>query len=168
MIFRRFLLCAGLALAMAAPAAAQSTVFVVRHAERADAVSGGSTMMANDPELSEAGRARAESLARMLKDAGITAIFTTQYKRTKQTAEPLAKVLGVPVTEVNTKELAGLPARIKAVSGNVLVVGHSNTVPETLQALGMDSPPAIADTEFDNLFIVTRGDKPAVVRLRYR
>lgn len=125
-------------------------------------------MMASDPELSEAGRARAESLARMLKDAGITAIFTTQYKRTKQTAEPLAKVLGLSVTEVHAKEPGAVAEKIDAQPGNVLVVGHSNTVPEVLQALGIPSAPAIAETEFDNLFIVTRGEKPTVVRLRYR
>jgi hypothetical protein len=46
-------------------------------------------------------------------------------------------------------------------------VGHSNTVPDTIKALGIEAPPAIAETEFDNLFIVTRGEKPAMVRLRY-
>jgi anti-anti-sigma regulatory factor len=69
---------------------------------------------------------------------------------------------------VNTKELASLPDRIKAQGGNALVVGHSNSVPQTLTALGMDSAPAIGETEFDNLFIVTRGEKPSMVRLRYR
>jgi phosphohistidine phosphatase SixA len=163
----RILVAVALLLGVAASAAAQSAVFVVRHAERADTVQGGNAMMAADPELSEAGRARAESLAAMLKDAGITAIFTTQYKRTKQTAEPLARALGITIAEVNAKELNGLPEKIRAVSGNVLVVGHSNTVPATLNGLGIANPPAIAETEFDNLFIVTLGEKPTMVRLRY-
>lgn len=164
----RLAACAVLLLALAAPAAAQPTVFVVRHAERADTATGGNAMMASDPELSAAGRARAESLAAMLKDAGITAIFTTQYKRTRQTAEPLASALGLEVIVVNARELDGLPGRIKALPGNVLVVGHSNTVPVTLTALGIGEAPAIAETEFDSLFIVTRGEKPTMVRLRYR
>ena len=99
-MMRRVILCAGMVLVMVATAAAQSTVFVVRHAERADAGSAGAGMMANDPDLAEAGRARAESLATALKDAGITAIYATQFKRTQQTAAPLAKALGVPVTTV--------------------------------------------------------------------
>ena len=164
----RLVLPVALLLGMASSAAAQSVVFVVRHAERADAVAGGNAMMAADPELSPAGRARADSLAIMLKDVGITAIFTTQYKRTRQTAEPLARALGLTIIELNTKELASLPDKIKAQGGNALVVGHSNSVPETLKALGMDSAPAIGETEFDNLFIVTRGEKPSMVRLRYR
>lgn len=168
MTLSRFALTAALLLVSAGTAAAQQAIFLVRHAERADAATGGNAMMANDPPLSEAGRARAESLATMLKDAGVTAIFTTQYQRTRQTAEPLAKALGLTVTVVNAKELATLPARIKAEKGNVLVVGHSNTVPESLTALGIANPPSIAETEFDNLFIVTGGAKAAMVRLRYR
>jgi broad specificity phosphatase PhoE len=164
----RIVLTAALLLAVAASAAAQSAVFIVRHAERADTVQGGNAMMAADPELSAAGRARAESLAAMLKDAGITAVFTTQYKRTKQTAEPLARALGITITEVTAKDLNGLPEMLRAVSGNVLVVGHSNTVPATLKGLGIADPPSIAEAEFDNLFIVTLGEKPTMVRLRYR
>lgn len=159
---------AALLFASAASAAAQPAVFVVRHAERADTATGGSAMMASDPELSDAGRARAESLAMMLKDAGITAIFTTQYKRTKQTAEPLAKALGLTVTEVNARELDRLPEKIRALRGNALVVGHSNTVPATLKGLGIENPPDIAETEFDRFFIVTLGEKPSMVTLRYR
>ena len=94
-------------------------------------------MMATDPDLSDAGRARAESLAAMLKDAGITAIFVTQFKRTQQTAAPLAKALGLTPVKVNSQEPGSLGDKIKAVPGNVLVVGHSNSVPNTLKALGV-------------------------------
>jgi phosphohistidine phosphatase SixA len=163
----RLILIAVFLLGLSSHAVAQS-VFIVRHAERADAATKGGSMMGTDPELSEAGRARAASLATMLKDAGITAIFTTQYKRTKQTAEPLAKALGVTITEVNAKELAGLPEKIRAQAGNVLVVGHSNTVPETLKGLGIESAPSLGESEYDNLFIITRGEKPTMVRLRYQ
>jgi phosphohistidine phosphatase SixA len=163
----RFAIVAALVFGVVAPAAAQPSVFIVRHAERADAGTAGNSMMATDPELSDIGQARAARLSTMLRDAGITAIFTTQYKRTKQTAEPLARALGLTITEVNSKELASLADNIKGQTGNVLVVGHSNTVPDTIKALGIEAPPAIAETEFDNLFIVTRGEKPTMVRLRY-
>jgi phosphohistidine phosphatase SixA len=163
----RLLLSIALVLGLSASAAAQSAVFLVRHAERADPPATGNAMMATDPDLSEAGRARAESLAAMLKDAGITAIYVTQYKRTRQTAEPLAKALGIAVTEVNSKDLNSLSAKIGAHTGNVLVVGHSNSVPNTIKSLGVDSAPEIPDSEFDNLFIVFRGTKPTMVRLRF-
>ena len=87
-MLKRFVLLAALVACYATPALAQATVFVVRHAERAD---DGAAKLEDDPDLSAAGRARAEALAAALEDAGITAIFATQYKRTHQTAAPLAK-----------------------------------------------------------------------------
>lgn len=155
-------------LLVALPAAAQPAVFVVRHAERADTASGGAPMMATDPDLSDAGRGRAESLAAALKDAKITAIFVTPYKRTQQTAEPLAKALGIQPTAIDPKDAAGLIDKIKAATGNVLVVGHSNTVPDVLTRLGIADAPKIADSDYDNLFLVIRGDKSSLVRLHYR
>ena len=157
-----------LAVLAAAPAAAQHTIFLVRHAERADAVPGASPTMAADPDLSDAGRARAESLATALKDAKITAIYVTEYKRTQQTAAPLAKALGLTVTVLTSKSSAALVKQLEAVKGNVLVVGHSNSVPDVIKGLGATAPVTIGDDEFDNLFIVTTGTPPSVLRLHYR
>lgn len=153
-------------LAFAAPAVAQPAIFVVRHAERAD-TSGGSAMMATDPDLSDAGKARAQSLAAALKDAKITAIYTTQYKRTQQTAEPLAKALGIQPTVVNSKDVAGVVEKLKS-GGNALVVGHSNSVGLIIQQLGVTEPVTLGDTEYDNLFVVVLGEKPTLVRLHLR
>ena len=153
-------------LMLAAPAAAQ-TIFIVRHAERADAGTGGATTMAADPDLSEAGKARAEALVSLLKDARITAIYTTQYKRTRQTAEPLAKAIGVPVTEVPAADTAGLIAKLKA-GGNALVVGHSNTVGRVIEQLGATDAVKLADEDYDNLFVLVRGEKPTLIRLHFR
>jgi len=156
-------------LALAAPAAAQQTVFVVRHAERADSTPGAKPTMAADPDLSEAGRARAASLATALKDAGIVAIFTTEFKRTQQTAEPLAKALGLTVKVVKGDAEASLVEQVAAAKGNVLVVGHSNTVPSVVKRLGVTTAVAVGDNEFDNLFIVTRGGgAPSLLHLHYR
>ena len=115
-------------------------------------------MMAADPDLSDtrAGQ-RAESLAAMLKDAGITAIFATEFKRTQQTAAPLAKALGITVTTVPAKDMAALVEKLKAATGKVLVVGHSNTVPEIMSGARRDAAVTIGDAEFDNLFIVVTG-----------
>ena len=147
-------------------AAAQATVFVVRHAERADA--GTNPPPGADPDLSAAGRTRAESLAAMLKDARIDRIFITEFKRTRQTAEPLAKLLGIEPTVITQKEGQALAERLKSAAGSVLVVGHSNTVPEVIKALGVAETVSVAETEFDNLFIIVSGSTPSLLRLRYR
>ena len=152
----------------AAQTAAQSTVFVVRHAERADAGATASPMMATDPDLSEIGKARAESLAIALKDAGITAIFTTEYKRTQQTAAPLAKARGIQATTVPARDMPALIEKIKAASGNVLVVGHSNTVADVISRLGVTDAVKVGDNDYDNLFVLVRSEKPVLLRLHYK
>ena len=63
---------------------------------------------------------------------------------------------------------AGLIDKVKASDGNVLVVGHSNTVPEIIKSLGVSEPVAIPDDQFDNLFVVIRGARPTLLRLHYR
>lgn len=166
-MMKRAILCAVMVLAAAATAAAQAPVFVVRHAERADAGRAGGTM-GNDPDLSNAGHARAQSLAAALKDAGVTAIFATEFKRTQQTAAPLATALGIPVTTVPAKDTAALIRKIKAATGAVLVVGHSDSVPEIIEKLGVATAVTVGDADFDNLFVVTRGRTPSVIRLHYR
>lgn len=155
-------------LAIATTATAQTSVFVVRHAERADAAAGTAPMMATDPDLSEVGKARAQSLATALKDAGITAIYTTEYKRTKQTGEPLAKALGIQVTAVPAREMPALLEKLKAATANVLVIGHSNTVGEVIAGLGVAEPVKLTDSDYDNLFVVVRGEKPTLIRLHFR
>jgi phosphohistidine phosphatase SixA len=164
---KRTLIVTLLLLASAAGVQAQQAVYLVRHAERADSGTMAATTMTTDPDLSDAGRARAEALAAMLKDAGIKAIYTTEYKRTQQTAAPLAKALGIQPTAVPAREMAALVEKLEAGSANALVVGHSNTVGETIAALGISEPVRIGDTEFDNLFIVVRGEKPSLLRLHY-
>jgi broad specificity phosphatase PhoE len=163
-MLRQILAALVLVVGAAAPAVAQPTIFLVRHAERADAGSAAAGMMASDPDLSAAGRLRAESLVKLLKDSRITAILTTEYKRTRQTAAPLGVALGVNPTVIPSKDAAGLAERLMSSTGNVLVVGHSNTIPEILKALGVADPITIDEQEYDNLFIVVRG---ALVRLRY-
>jgi broad specificity phosphatase PhoE len=147
-------------LLQAAPA--QSTLFLVRHAEKA---TGGD---AKDPDLSEAGHARAEALATVLKDAAITAIYATEFKRTQQTAEPLARALDLTTTITPAKETEALVAQLKSATGNVLIVGHSNTIPEIMKAFSIKAPPEIAEEDFDNLFALIPGTPAHFVRLHYR
>lgn len=131
------------------PAAAQAVVvYLVRHAEKA---SGG-----KDPELTEAGRARALTLSRTLGDAGIDAIHSTDFKRTRQTAAPLAERLGIEVRTYDWDELQALAAAMRAAGGRHLVVGHSDTTPELVGLLGGEPGPAIDEpSEYDRLYMVT-------------
>jgi broad specificity phosphatase PhoE len=133
-----------LLLLLALPLAAQSpTLIVVRHAEAATG---------EDPGLTEAGTARANALAKALKDAGITAIYATQYQRTKDTAKPLAEALKLPVIQYDAR--AALP---EIREGTVLIVGHSNTVPAIVKAATGKETDPIAHTEHDRLYVVSAG-----------
>jgi phosphohistidine phosphatase SixA len=147
----------------ASAVAAEEVVFIVRHAEKA--TTGGA-----DPDLSAAGHARAKRLRAVLRDAGVARIFVTEFKRTKQTAAPLGGLLPANSTEtVPAANTATLLTRVRGSVGNVLVVGHSNTVPAVIAGLGITAPIQIAETDFDNLFIVLRKPAPArLIRLHYR
>jgi broad specificity phosphatase PhoE len=138
---------------------ASPMVFIVRHAEKAS--SGG-----NDPDLSEAGQKRAEALARILKDAQIQAIFTTEFKRTQETAAPTAKEFNLHPTIIPANDLAGLLAKLNGLTGNALVVGHGNTIPDLIKALKADSPINIPENDYNELFVVVLGDQQ-LSRLHY-
>jgi len=137
-------------------AAQATTVIIVRHAEKADTP-------AEDPPLSAAGETRAKELWDVVKDAGVDVIITTQYLRTKETAEPTAKALKLKPQVINTSDgnhAKAVAAAVRKHEGQtVLVVGHSNTVPSIIAALGAVKPPPICDLEYDNLYIVTFGPK---------
>jgi 2,3-bisphosphoglycerate-dependent phosphoglycerate mutase len=142
-----------------------TTVILVRHAEKIIDPNN------NDPDLSPAGQTRAQEIVRMFGDAGINAIYATQYKRTQQTVKPLADKLGLPVTVVNSKSTDDLLTQIRAQhSGQtIFIAGHNNTVPEIIYALGGPKYEAIPESEYDNLFIVTvyRTGKAKVVKMKY-
>ena len=159
-MMKRVAFCFLLASALLSTATAQSTIFVVRHAEKADAT--------KDPDLSEAGRVLAEGLAKALRDANITAIYVTEFKRTQQTAAPLAKALGITVTVLPAQDSAALIAKLRALNGNALVVGHGDTIPNLIKALGVSEPINIAENDYDNLFAVVLDEKPQLIRLHYR
>lgn len=140
-----------------------TTIYIVRHAEK-EGTSG-------DVPLSAAGVKRAECLASMLSDAGIEAVFTTEFRRTRTTAEPLAKKLNITADTVPGAETAKLVDALKKLDGkNALVVGHSNTVPKIVDSLSGGALPAkaMADDEYDRLYVVTLlGNQASVAVLRY-
>ena len=140
-------------------AAASPIIFVVRHAEKA--------ADGNDPDLSAAGQQRAEGLARILKDAEITAIFTTEFKRTQETAAPTAKELHISPTVMPANEIPALVEKLRDLKGNCLVVGHGNTIPDLFKALGIETPVKIPENDYTDLFVITMADKPKLLRLHY-
>ena len=150
---------------LASSALAQPPVlFLVRHAERA-AISG---HVPSDTGLSEEGRARAQSLAKALRDTGVATIYTSEYKRTRETAAPLAQSLGIRPEVIPADDLRSLVAKIKAGGKNVLVVGHSNTLPQIINALGVTARVTVAESDYDNLFLVVLEQPPRLIRLHYR
>jgi len=159
---RRIVVCLFLA-AAALPAAAQRAVILVRHAEKADA--------SKDTALSEAGRTRAGKLAEMLAGAGVTAIYASEYRRTRETAEPLAALLRIPVQTIPAADAAGLIERLRGRHAEdiVLVVGHSDTLPKLLTLLGHETVETIADDDFGSVFVLVprTGIPPLVIRLKF-
>lgn len=148
--------------------ATDTVVIVVRHAEK-------STDDPKDPSLSEQGSARANKLAEVLKDAGVKVVYATQYKRTQQTGLPTATQSGVqvevrPATKENAKSYSSdllKEIRKKHKGQTVLIVGHSNTVPEIVRDIaGVDVTP-IGENEFDRVYLITLGKKPRLVSVTY-
>ena len=151
-----------LALVCVTPVSAQKAILLVRHGDKMD--------NSSDAELSDAGRARATHLAGLLRDSGITTIYTTDFKRTRDTAKPLAEALKISPVIVS-REPQAVVDRLRLLSAGdaALVVAHSDTLPEILKRLGYPEPVSIADQEYDNLFVVVpmKEGPPAVLRLRY-
>jgi broad specificity phosphatase PhoE len=147
---------------------ATTTVLVVRHADPMPGL--------ENPGLSPAGWVRAEELSRVLGDVdvvqGLDAIFATPYRPTQETADPLARRLGLPVQVVPAADTAGLAARIlKDYKGKIVLVV---TEPEVVRVLvpefhGSKKIPPMADQEFDNLYVVSIPwyGKVKTLRLRY-
>lgn len=137
-------------------------VYLVRHGERANDDP-------RDPNLSDEGHERARRLAMMLADAGIDHIHSTDLRRTRQTAAPLAERLGLEVALYNPRDLAAVAAQLRATPGRHLVSGHSNTTPALVEALGGDSHGEITEDEYTRLYIVVIAADGAVetVLLRF-
>lgn len=130
---------------------ADTIVYIVRHAEK-DPTPG-----LADPPLTPAGQQRTLALRDTLRERKVEAVFSTSTARTRATAAPLASLKQQQVITYDAKQLPALAARIRREyrGRTVLVVGHSNTILETAEALGAARPvPAVGDNEFDYLLQV--------------
>lgn len=159
-----------LLLMCAAPATADESsqlVLLVRHAEKAQEP-------ADDVALAAEGRARADALAAALAWARVDAIVTTQFRRTRETAEPLARRLGltpivVPAGSDTQAHARAVADAVRGAGRTVLVVGHTNTVPAIIAALGGPELDEICESEYDNLFVLAlpAGGTPGLTLSRY-
>jgi phosphohistidine phosphatase SixA len=126
--------------------ACSQTIFIVRHGEKVDE--------SRDPQLSLKGKQRAVNLAMQLRDADIKRVYVTEFQRTQMTAAPLAQLVKISSTSYAAKESRSLATQLNAADSNALVVGHSNTLLEILQGLGVQNAKAVADDEYDRLILV--------------
>ena len=147
--------------------AADTVVVLVRHAEKAKG---------DDPPLTDAGSARARALADVLAHARVTLVLSTQFNRTRETAAPTAGAFDIPITI--TEATRDLDAHYEDVARavrnapdgtTVLVVGHSNTVPGIIRALGGPELGDLDESEYDSLFmlILPEDGEPRFVHTRY-
>jgi broad specificity phosphatase PhoE len=140
-----------------------TSVYIVRHGEKADA--------SRDPALSTAGQARARTLAHVLSDAGLDAIFVTDTQRSRQTAAPVAAATGLAPTQYDARDAAALAATIAAehAGQQVLVVGHSNTLDDIAAAFGIAGLADLEESQFDRLYVVrsSPGIDGELLMLRY-
>ena len=145
-----------------------TTVILVRHAEK-------ELGTIEDPPLSQVGEQRAQLLARMLGEregpGKIDAIFVSDTRRSQRTAAPLADRLGIAVTTVDAKDIEGLAKKIRHShrGQRVLVVGHSNTVPETVRLLSGGPAAPMPDDDYSQMYVVTMPTlgPASVLRMRY-
>lgn len=138
--------------ALTAAATADTTLYLVRHAEKQ---SDGT----HNPSLTEAGAARALRLAETLAEAGLKRIYSTDYKRTQETAAPTAKRQGLTVTSYDPRALREFAEQLQAQPTPSLIVGHSNTTPVLVNLLvGSNQFPLLEEHQYDHLYVVTLKD----------
>lgn len=141
----------------AADVTAARPVYVIRHLQKATG---------DDPPLSAEGAANAVKLAELLGDKGIAAIYATPTRRAMETAHPLARALNLAIQPYEPREFASLASAVAAVPGPVLIVGHSNTVPDIVASFGGPRPASLTEADYGTVFIVDPDGTVATVELR--
>jgi phosphohistidine phosphatase SixA len=142
-------------LAWAALSASTTTVYVLRHAEALPDAG-------PDPSLSPAGAQRAGRLRQVFGAApgnfALDGILVSEFRRTQETARPLADALGVPVIVVPADDPSAVARRAlkEFPGGRVLIIGHSNTVPAIVRSLSGQEVPAMGEAEFGTVYVIAR------------
>lgn len=149
MAFIRLTLCT-LLLLLTPSVWADATLYLVRHAEKA---SDGT----RDPNLTDAGHARAQWLAAYLSDKNILGVYSTDFKRTRQTAQPTAMAAGLEIQPYDPRALPDFARKLKALEGAHLVVGHSNTTPALASILTGKEWTELEEYQYDHIYVVRVG-----------
>lgn len=137
--------------------AAYKVTYITRHMQKLDG---------DDPSLNDAGVAAAEHLATILADKGISAIFATSTRRAMETAAPLARRTGVPITPYDPRNPQALVQAAAATRGAVLVVGHSNTVHDLVARFGARTPPSpLTEQDYGAVFAIDAKGGVEVIEL---
>lgn len=127
-----------------------TTIYLIRHAEKAD------DSKNKNPDLSEMGQMRASHWDDIFSAVRFDAIYSTNFNRTKQTAGPTAKTQQLGVTVYDPKELTVEKIKKNHLGQTILIVGHSNTIPDLVnKIIGQKVYPLIEETVYGNLYIVT-------------
>ena len=167
-ILRSLLLCCIVLSAFAAQAQSKTTtIIVVRHAEK-EIVTGDGQMKA-DPPLSVEGKTRAENLVTALKEFTPTAVFSTNYERTRATVTPLSKKIGVDIQLYDARNQQAFADKLKSMEGStILVAGHSNTVPGLVNLIIGDNNKYanLDESVYNKIFIVRITDGVPTVEIR--
>ncbi len=145
------------------PSNQPKTIYIVRHAEK--------LLEGQNPELAQVGQVRAKKLAQILADQDIKHIFSTDYQRTRLTAWPTASAAGVEIESYDPNNHDALYAQLRDLEGNVLVVGHSNTVSQLANYFVGDGEnyADLTDLEYEYIYIVTlEGNSSSVARKVYK
>ena len=139
------------------------TIYIVRHAEK--------QLEGSDPELAMVGEVRAKKLAQILQDQKIRHIFSTDYKRTRNTAKPTAEAAQLEIQSYDPRNHDALVEQLKNLEGNVLVVGHSNTVSQLANYFVGEGEQFkdLEDVEYEYIYIVSmEGNSASVLRKVYK
>ncbi len=143
-----------------------TTFILIRHAEKAMEQS------TNDPDLSPVGKQRAQRLSDLLNEGEVNAVYSTPFKRTRQTVEPLATKKGLTILDYQINKEEEIDRMLTAHSGGtIVVVGHSNTIPwMTNKLLGVQKHHPWEDGDYDNVLVITvfeKGKSAKLVWLNY-
>lgn len=146
------------------PSHSPKTIYIVRHAEK-------QLVQDPDPGLLQVGLLRAKKLAQILENQNIQHVFSTDYKRTRLTAQPTADQVGISIQIYDPSHQEALVKQLKTLKGNTLVVGHSNTVSRLANYFVEDGEKYedLQDIEYDFIYSVTlKKNGSSVVRRLYK
>lgn len=133
---------------------AANTIYLVRHAEKQDSGA--------DPALTVCGQGRAEALAAYFAEVKLQAVYSTGYQRTQQTVQPIAKNKQLTIQQYDPSQPELMHAQLEAHTGPVVVVGHSNTVPQLVTMLtGIEVSP-LTEQDYTMLYQVELGESLSV------